>query len=165
MKSKEKFKRIFDEHYSPLCNYVLTIVYDSSIAEEIVQNLFVQLWERKTLNKINHIEAYLLKCVKYKTIDYLRYQNTQQVLPLEAWHGAYSNDQTGIKEEDIEPLLNYFTAKLPSKTRRVFLLSRQSKLSYREIAEDMNISVKTVEAQISRALRIMRKLLKEYGFI
>ena len=165
MTKTERFKAIFEQYYSPLCNYALKIVYDISEVEEIVQNLFVQLWKRGSLDKITNLEAYLLRCVKYKAIDYLRHQNAQQKIPLEVWHGAYSENQDGLHENEIEPLLNYFTAKLPTKTREVFLLSRESKLTYVEIANKNNISIKTVEAQMSRALKMMRKLLKKHNFI
>ena len=74
-------------------------------------------------------------------------------------------DKATVEEEDIEPILHYFTAKLPPKTREVFLLSRKSGLTYNEIAAELEISAKTVENQMGRALRIMRELLKENEFL
>jgi RNA polymerase sigma-70 factor (ECF subfamily) len=62
-------------------------------------------------------------------------------------------------------LLHYFAAKLPPKTKQVFLLSRESNLTYKEIAEKLHISIKTVEAQMTRALRKMRSILKEQRFL
>ena len=69
-----------------------------------------------------------------------------------------------LQEEDIEPLIYYFAAKLPPKTREIFLMSRMSDKSYKEIALDQQISVKTVEAHMSKALKIMRATLKNHGF-
>jgi RNA polymerase sigma-70 factor (ECF subfamily) len=85
-------------------------------------------------------------------------------VPLESWHDEARDSNSDISEEEIEPLLHYFAAKLPPKTREVFLLSRQSQLSYKEIAERMQISVKTVEGHMARALREMRQMLKAQNF-
>jgi RNA polymerase sigma-70 factor (ECF subfamily) len=70
-----------------------------------------------------------------------------------------------LNEEDIIPLLHYFAAQLPQKTKEVFLLSRTNNLTYKEIAQEMNISIKTVENQMGRALRMMRQLLKDQKYL
>jgi RNA polymerase sigma-70 factor (ECF subfamily) len=158
---KTEIQNLFNQFYSPLCNYATKIISDSTIAEDIVQDLFVQLWENEKLENIENTERFLLRATKYKCIDYLRTKRINIEISLENLPEIIYTKDKDINEEDIEPLLHYYTSKLPPKTREVFLLSRKSGLTYKEIANDLNISVKTVENQMSRALRIMRELLKD----
>ena len=159
------FERIFHQFYSPLCNYALKITGNTEIAEDLVQNLFLQLYEKKVLLNILNPERYLLRSIKFKCIDYLRSKNTKREIQLEELKDDASERLSDISEEEIEPLLHYFAAKLPPKTREVFLLSRNSGLSYKEIAEELNISAKTVETQMSRALRQMKSILKSQNLL
>jgi RNA polymerase sigma-70 factor (ECF subfamily) len=157
-----KIESIFHQYYSPLCNYATKVISSSTIAEDIVQDLFVQLWEnKKKLDSIENTEYFLLRATKYKCIDYLRTKRINSEIPIEDLPEIIYTENKKINEEDIEPLFYYYTSKLPPKTREIFLLSRKSGLTYKEIANDLNISVKTVENQMSRALRIMRELLKD----
>ena len=119
------------------------------------------------LQQIKQQERFLLKATKFKCIDYLRTSKRIQTLPIDTvWtETAATAPPSVIKEEEIEPLLHYFAAKLPPKTRAVFLKSRKSGMTYKEIADEMNISVKTVENQMRRALKQMRVLLKEHNFL
>ena len=135
------------------------------MAEDIVQNLFIQLWENKKLDNIENPERFLLRATKYKCIDYLRTKKTNKEISLAELPDDLLTETNQLSEEDIEPLLYYFTAKLPPKTREVFLLSRKSGLTYKEIAAELDISVKTVENQMSRALRMMKELLKKSEFL
>jgi RNA polymerase sigma-70 factor, ECF subfamily len=156
----KKIENIFHQFYSPLCNYAYKIVKDDFIAEEVVQSLFIQLFEKIDWSKIRHIEPYLLRCVKFKCIDYLRKEPGYKTTDIKELQNQSIIGHQEITEDDIEPLFHYYAAKLPSRTREVFLLSRQGGLTYKEIAEELNISVKTVEVQMSRAIKKMKELLK-----
>ncbi|MCK5137377.1 MAG: RNA polymerase sigma-70 factor [Bacteroidales bacterium] len=156
---KTELEKVFHQYYSPLCNYASKIVADDFMAEDIVQNLFIQLWENNKLRDAKNIEHFLLRAVKYRCIDYLRTKKAKNEVSFESIHDKRITSENEITEEDIEPLFYYFTAKLPTKTREVFLLSRKSGLLYKEIAIEMGISVKTVENQMGRALRIMKEQL------
>jgi RNA polymerase sigma-70 factor (ECF subfamily) len=158
----EKIENIFHQYYSPLCNYAYKIVKDDFIAEEVVQSLFIQLYDKKDWSDIRQIEPYLLRCVKFKCIDYLRKVSKVKTSELKDLQNYTAAGHQDITEEDIEPLFHYYAAKLPPKTREVFLLSRRSGLTYKEIAEELNISVKTVEAQMGRAIKKMKELLKDF---
>jgi RNA polymerase sigma-70 factor (ECF subfamily) len=160
-----KFENIFHQFYNPLCNYAFKIVNDDFIAEEVVQSLFIQLAEKVDWNDIKQLETYLIRCVKYKCIDYVRKKSRYKTTDLKELKYLASSDYQEIKEEDIEPLFHYYAAKLPPKTRDVFLLSRQGNLTYKEIAEELNLSVKTVEAQMSRAIKKMKDLLKDFPLL
>ncbi len=155
------FKEIFHSYYAPLCNYALSIVRNETAVEEIVQKLFIDLWEKNALEKVDNVEYYLLKSTKYKCIDYLRSKKQTKEFPVSDLPEKAFPEPGNLTEEDIIPLLHYFASKLPPKTRQVFLLSRSSGMTYKEIAEEMGISVKTVENQMSRALKSMKVLLKK----
>lgn len=159
-----EIKHIFNEYYSPLCNYATKIVKESTIAEDIVQSLFIQLWETNKLTTIEKPERFLLRSTKFKCIDYLRKHNASSTVLIDSELTNEKANLLDLNEEDIEPLLHYFASKLPPKTREVFLLSRTSGLTYKEIANEKGIAVKTVEAHMSKALKTMRILLKEHDF-
>lgn len=165
IKTSELFKSIFHQYYSSLCNYASAIVKDPVAAEDVVQNLFIQLWENKKLQSIEQPERFLLKATKFKCIDYLRTSKTSNIVALDGFEEMSDQPQSEIAEEDVEPLLHYFASKLPPKTRAVFLKSRKEGMTYKEIADEMNISVKTVENQMGRALKQMKSLLKEHNFL
>jgi RNA polymerase sigma-70 factor (ECF subfamily) len=162
--SKE-IENIFQQYYSPLCNYAFKIVRDDYVAEEIVQSLFIQLLEKNNWNKIRQIESYLLRCVKYRCIDYLREGSRYRTTDIKRLHDLAITEHQEITEDDIEPLFHYYASMLPPKTREVFLLSREGGLSYKEIAEELNISVKTVEGQMNRALKKMKGFLKDFPIL
>ena len=158
-------KNIFNTYYNPLCNYAAKIVKDNDTAEDIVQSLFIQLWENDKLTSIEHPDRFLLRSTKFKCIDYLRKQKQFSEISLDDNNLDFQNSGViDLDESDIEPLLHFFASKLPPKTREVFLLSRTSNLTYAQIAEEKGIAIKTVEAHMSKALKTMRFLLKEHDF-
>lgn len=161
----KNIESLFHDYYSPLCNFAIQIVKDSFVAEEIVQNLFIEIWEKDKFSLVQDFERYTLRSTKYKCYDHLKKQ--RQEVRIHELHDftLYRIEDQELREEDIDPLLHYFAAKLPPKTREVFLLSRESGLSYKEIAVELNLSVKTVEHQMGRALRMMRILLKEHNYL
>lgn len=157
-------KHLFEEYYNPLCNYASKILNNDMDAEEVVQSLFIQLWENNKLSEIEDPERFLLRSTKFKCIDFIRKDKSKkETLENEFVDHDYESE-LDIQEEDIEPLLLFFASKLPPKTREVFLLSRKSKLSNKEIAEEQCISIKTVENHMGKALKDMRKLLKTHDF-
>ncbi len=162
---KFSLQDIFQQNYSSLCNYATALVKDRHAAEDIVQSVFVQLWENEKIEHLENPAPYLLKCVRYKCIDYLRNPRRKQELFPKSLPDIGTEETTNLKEEDILPLLHYFASKLPVKMRQVFLLSRQQKMTYREIAQELNISIKTVENQMGTALKKLRILLKEYHYL
>jgi RNA polymerase sigma-70 factor (ECF subfamily) len=149
-----------------LCNYAAKIIKEDGVVEDIVQNVFISIWESGKFDKIENHEGFLLRAVKYKCIDYLRLKKITSDIPLETIsEQTPPKTSSDIAEEDIEPLLHFFASKLPPKTREVFLLSRKSGMTYKEISVELDISVKTVENQMGRALRILRKVLKDYDIL
>jgi RNA polymerase sigma-70 factor, ECF subfamily len=161
---RKKFEDIFHEHYAPLCNYAAKIVRDFEAAEEIVQDLFVNLLDNQALDKVEHIDRFLIRSVKFRCIDFIRRKEKLHTIPLEYLEENDVVDSEPDSEEEIHALFLYMVAKLPPKTKEVFMLVRQTGLSYKEAAEKLDISIKTVENQMSRAFKKMRTFLKDYGY-
>lgn len=157
-------EKLFHKYYTPLCNYAARIVGNTNDAEDIVQALFIQFLQNKKLQIAKVSEAYLLRSVKYKCIDYIRAQ--KKLYKNDVCKNYPALETSDITEEEIEPLFYYYAAKLPPKTREVFLMSRINKLTYKEIAEELNISQKTVENQMGSALKKLKIILhKEHYFL
>jgi RNA polymerase sigma-70 factor, ECF subfamily len=156
---QDKIEELFHRYYSPLCNYASKIVHNNHDAEDIVQHLFIQLFQKNNLHSIQNIENYLLRCVKFKCIDFLR--TRQYSVPIDLLPEEAGNEHPEVTEEDIEPLFHYYAAKLPPKTREVFLMSRVGQMTYKEIAAELNVSQKTVENQMGNALKKLKSILNE----
>ncbi len=162
---RQRFEEIFRRYYNPLCNYAYQMVRDYHRAEDLVQDLFLQLWENKRLDAIEEPENFLIRSTKFKCIDHLRSRHVQRIKTVDCIEIEPHISEEQLEEEDIGPLLHYFAAKLPQKMREVFLLSRTSGLSYAEIAKHLNISPKTVENQMGSALKKMKALLKAHRIL
>lgn len=155
------FNDFFHSQYNGLCNYAFSFLKDEDLAQDVVQTAFVNAWEkREQLMDSEHPERWLLRVVKNKSIDRLR--KGKRLVEME--EEMLEQPDTSTNEEDSKAdLLNHAywaISQLPEKTRAVFLLSRQQGLTYKEIAEEMGISPKTVENQMSRALRLLREALQ-----
>ncbi len=158
-------KEIFEAHYSPLCNYANNMIKDKHIAKDIVQSVFVKLWENEKIEELTNPAAYLLKCVRYKCIDYLKRPARKREILSDKLPDIRKEETPSIKEADILPMLHFFADQLPTKMRQVFLMSRQQGMTYKEIAEELNISTKTVENQMGTALKKLRILLQKHHYL
>jgi RNA polymerase sigma-70 factor (ECF subfamily) len=165
---KKIFDEIFKMYYTPLCHYCIRYVSDPEITEEIVQDLFFKLWiKRESLILHSSLQSYLYKAVKNHSLNYINQLKIQerhrQYVGFTAKETHDSFDQ--LEETDLELLIKGAILKLPEKRRAVFELSRNDGLKYAQIAEKLNISIKTVEAQMSKALEQLRTVLKEYVLV
>jgi RNA polymerase sigma-70 factor (family 1) len=160
---REDYEWIFRQYYQGLCNYANMWLKDMDNAEEVVQNTFVKLWEKRDqLNIDSSVKSYLYKAVyhaalneiKHKKIkeDYLNMQKHEQVMEPET-----KGNMRELEQKIEKALLN-----LPEQCRLIFRMSRFEELKYREIAAILNISIKTVENQMGKALRLMRENLADY---
>lgn len=163
IKTQKQFKSVYDQYFNPLGNYAMAILKDRDAAQDAVQEVFVDLWKKRDSININtSLQAYLTRAVKFKCIDFIRkaqtqqrYINESQSAPIAVQEDPYQQEE----QEELKQKLSYAIAQLPSKCRQVFIMSRVDGLTYKEIAEDLSISPKTVENQISRALKLLRKTL------
>lgn len=135
------------------------------MSEDLVQSVFIQLWENNKITQLDSPEPYLIKCVRYKCIDYLKTPFKKNAILSSDLPDIHIQTEYALEEKDILALLHFFADKLPPKMRQVFLMSRTNGLSYKEISEELDISVKTVENQMGAALKKMRSLLRDHHYL
>ena len=171
---KENFDSIYINNFSWLFLFAKEYVLFDEEAENIVQDIFLMLWEKREALRVDvSLTAYLFTLVKNKCIDFLRHQMVEQMYSENVKHeyneelnvklfALESFDHNFSSEEDIETLLRNAIDKLPERCRLIFIKSRIEGKKYKEIAEELNLSVNTVEGQISIALKKLREELKDY---
>jgi RNA polymerase sigma-70 factor (ECF subfamily) len=171
---KEDFSETYLVYYPRLVRFSQTYVVSRQDAENIVQDVFLHLWERwDEMESLININAFLFMSVRNKCIDYLRKQTQlrqrertlSELQEKEFQLNLYSLqvlDEHNLSQEEIEAIVTEAIQSLPERCREIFILSRLEGLRYKEIASRLNISVNTVEGQMSIALRKLKKKLKNY---
>ncbi|WP_320111036.1 RNA polymerase sigma-70 factor [Draconibacterium orientale] len=159
------FEKLFKLYYGYLCNFATKIIADDVAAEEIVQEFFVKFWERRAnLSVESSLKNYLFRSVKNLCLNHIKHSNIKlqhaQKVIAESETSNFNNDYI---EVDLAADIAKSIEELPEKRREIFRLSREEGLKYREIAEKLNISIKTVEAQMSLAIKSLRDKLKKYN--
>jgi len=157
------FEALFQVNYEPLARTAYRIVKDKDIAEDIVQDVFCRLWEKKdSLNITDSLKSYLFKSTINQSLNYLKkIKNAgvrEELFSFETAADVNSTEYT-IALKETSGLVETAVGLLPDACRTIFVLSRYENLSYKEIALKLNISVKTVEAQMTKALKHLRKCL------
>ncbi|MEL1240941.1 RNA polymerase sigma factor [Flavobacterium flavipallidum] len=162
--NEEAYSYLMDNYYTRLCVYAETFTKDCYKAEDIVQNVMLKLWlKRDQLSSDYQIKNYLYKSVYNEFID--RYREYRILTPLEEKHVAKLNnivqDFDFNETEKLIQIVKNQIENLPPKCKAIFKMSKMEGLSYTEIAEYQNISIKTVENQIAKAFQIIRAQLGE----
>jgi len=163
---EKAFESLFKKHYSGLCGYAEKYVWDLDQAEEIVQDLFFNLWNKKSSLVIDtSIEAYLFRAVRNACLNYLKHlkvrrQHTDSVKSNPSFDSVRPDDPVEILE--LQTKIDEAVDTLPPERQKIFKLSRYEGLKYKEIADRLGLSVKTVEAQMGKALKALRENLTEY---
>ena len=154
------FKLLFERYWAELYIYAFNILGSRAICEDLVQEVFTDLWKKASQQDIRHPKAYLYKAVKFQTLSHIRGNSIHQKY-LERFEVARTiqNLEDEINFNELDRLLTKAVKKLPQGCRKVFELSRVHCLTNKEIAEKLNISNQTVKNQISTALRHLRKTL------
>jgi RNA polymerase sigma-70 factor, ECF subfamily len=162
--TETEFNNLFNLYYEELCRIVFPVIKDTDVAQDVVQDVFVKMWTRRNeLSIAVTYKAYLYKAVIFRALDYLRKQKheTQAKENLKVVHNQfYNNTDALIEEKELNQAINEGLDKMPENMRMIFNLSRFSSLKNREIAEQLNISIKTVESNMSKALKLMHQHLK-----
>lgn len=160
------FEEVFKTHFKRLFAYAFTIVKEEMAAEEMVQNVFYRIWERKGQVDIkSSVTAYLYRSVYHESLNYLKHQKVKLAYASHAAREAkHQSDNAGAKVQlsELEQKLNKALAELPEQCRTIFQLSRFEELKYQEIADKLGLSIKTVENQMGKALKILRVKLADY---
>ncbi|MFO7922442.1 MAG: RNA polymerase sigma-70 factor [Bacteroidales bacterium] len=166
--NKDIFQNLFEKYYPNLCRFASGYLGDHDTAEEIVQQVFINLWNQKdSIDPERPVKSYLFTSVKNRCLNHIRdrkkFRNyyldieTDLIIPVA--------EKDIIKEEDLEKQLAKALDKLPEKCREVFMLCRFEDMKYKDVAEKLGISQKTVETQMSKALKILREEFKDLLFL
>jgi RNA polymerase sigma-70 factor, ECF subfamily len=159
---QKALEMVFRNWYTPLCRFAWTYLNDKDEAEEVVQSVFVQFWEKRGDISIDtSLKSYLYSSVRNASLNVIKHRKVR------ADHAKFvtSNAQSAtqmVQSDELQKRIDAAINKLPEQCRLVFQLSRWEELKYAEIADRLSISVKTVENHIGKALRIMREELKDY---
>ena len=160
------FEKVFKLYYSRLCNYAAGIVNDSDEAEEVVQQTMINLWEkRNTLEITTSFKSYLYRAVHNASLNKIRQSKVKQLYTIEkVYEGEHFAEQASHKviQSELEQQIQTAIDKLPEQCRLVFKLSRFEDMKYAEIATHLDISIKTVENHMGKALKLLRGHLKDY---
>ena len=164
--NESAIEMLFKSYYQPLCQYAYSFLRDKDEAEEVVQAAFINIWDKREGIAIQtSVKSYLYRMVRNACLNVIKHQRV--IKEHEAHEAAlgepvYEGATQGVIASELERKITLALKELPEQCRLVFQLSRFEELKYAEIADQLNISVKTVENHMGKALRIMREQLKDY---
>ena len=160
------FKSLFNAHYKGMYSYACVILKDEAEAEEIVQDVFVKLWEKRGGLQIEtSLKAYLYRMVYNDCMNQVKHRNVVLKFQKEktyAMKNERDNAEHRMAASQLNEKLSHALRELPEQCRTIFQLSRFEDLKYREIAVQLGISEKTVENQMGKALKILRMKLVDF---
>lgn len=164
--NKPAFEVIFDRYWKRLFVYAFRIYKDEKICEDIIQEIFISLWEKSIDTNILNLEAYLIRSVKYKIANHIRDLKFTPVHLeiLQNMPNIYKSNNFMEYEEFEKEIFNEIK-KLPPKCQQVFMLSRFEDYSNPKIAEELDISIRTVEKHISNALKFLKSTIENHHLL
>lgn len=161
------YEAIYNEYWPRLYGYVYNRVKSKEVAEEIIQEVFFSLWKKHTELQLTHsLTAYLFTAVKYQLLNYLKSDRIRKgyLSQLPEQQSDNSNEEH-IAATDLKNTMEKEVSRLPEKCQQVFRMSRHEHRSITDIANTLNISHKTVENHLTKALRQLRMVLGHHLFI
>lgn len=165
-RDKVVFDYIFNYYYSSLCAFSMQYINDRNEVEDLVQDFFVSLWiEAPNLQIRSSLKSYLFAGVKNRCLDFQKHQKVSEKYRAYILFSAENGDNTTdhyFAESELRQAIQKSLEKLSPRCREIFELSRLKGLSNQEISEQLGISKRTVELQISNSLKILKKELVEY---
>lgn len=164
--SEENFETVFKTYFGPLCNYVNSYIKDWEGSREIVQSTFTKIWEKKDSIEINTtVQSYLYSSVKNRMIDYIRANNKRNETVEAVGFEEIEEENNSIESLVIRQEILKSLEKLKPSMKKIFFLSKIEGLTYGEVASYLNISKRTVEDNVARALTLLREDLKDNELI
>jgi RNA polymerase sigma-70 factor (family 1) len=161
------FRQIFEATYTLLCGISFRMTKSRESSEEIVDDVFCSFWKnRRTINITTSFTLYLIASIRNRSLDYLRKLKKEKSSKLEDASGVTSVEIIASDAMAYEELKNHIATaiqSLPRQCRLIFLMSREQDLTYKEISKQLGLSIKTVDTQMGRALKHIRRELKAYG--
>lgn len=160
------FERLFKRYYRNLCIYALKYIPDELIVEDLVQEMFQKLWEKRDNFYItSSLDSYLFRSIHNLAINYINHEkikNSYKDRVIKGYKEKVYNDENAYWELDLETIVNKNIEDLPERRKQIFKMSRFEDMKNQEIADKLNVSIKTVEAQMTQAIRFLRDRLKDY---
>lgn len=161
------FERVFRQYYNPLCSYAFGITGRKDISEEVVQDVFYNIWkDREHLQILRSVKNYLYGAVRNQSLRY------HEHLLVQERHRAYvvngenfisePSPQEQLEYKELEDIINRTLKKLPERRMQIFRMHRVDGKKYKEIADCFSISIKTVEAEMTKAYRTLRQEIEKY---
>lgn len=167
--NKSGLKSLHDQFFQKLYSYAKGFVHSAEIAEEIVLDVFLKIWERRNeLQAVENMEAYLCTMTKNFSLNYLnsskhKFMSQFKPLPDQPSLSLSFNPEETFKRHELQEALNRAIAQLPPQCAKVFQLVKEDGMKYKEVATIMNISVNTVDAHLARAIKVLRQELLEHA--
>lgn len=162
----KEFEKLFRKLYTPLCHFAYRFLKDMDAAEEIVQDLFFNYWKNKEKLEVNiSLKSYLYQATKNKCLKAIKHTLVKERYSsamMKQQAESDSNSFNSLEIEELNDVIEETLNKLPEKCKQIFILSRFEGLKYIDIANKLSISVKTVEANMGKALKAFRESLKQY---
>ena len=153
---------LFRTHYADLCRAVYRIIPDTNLVEDLAQEVFYELWKKRDKIVINtSIMAYLRRAARNKALNFIRdkkikFEEEEKIPDLTS---SEINSIQQLEVAELQEKIDQAIDQLPERCRLVFTLSRFEEMTYQQIADELSISIKTVENQISKALKLLRRTL------
>jgi RNA polymerase sigma-70 factor (ECF subfamily) len=165
-KDIQSFEVLFRQYYQMLCSYAYRFVNDTDMAEEIVQELFYKLWEKRSeIQVTSSLKSYLFSAVHNRCLKFIEHRNVEaRYKNYYLLHGSEIDyqQQESSNAKELQGIIERTLDSLPNRCSHIFRLNRFEGLKYNEIAVKLSISVKTVEANMGKALKLLRRNLKNY---
>lgn len=159
---EQAFRTFFETHYPVMVGFAMNYVVDKDQAEELVQEVFVNVWSKAgTIRIKSSPRAFLYTATRNACLNFLKHQKVEQAYIGQAIQDAGSHGDQ-VEYEELVVRLKHALEKVPEKCREIFEMNRFEGKRYKEIAEELNLSLKTVENQMGKALKILRRELGDY---
>jgi len=160
---KYQLEKLFANHYTAVLLYCISIVKDKDDAEDIVQRAFISLWRKMdSIDFHTSARAYLYRSVYHASLDWIKHQKVRKRYENEVKNNNPVVHTVNNEEKDLAGKIGAAINDLPDQCRRIFKMNRYDQLRYKDIAETLHISEKTVEKHMVKALRILRQRLKDH---
>ncbi len=163
-KDKSAFEVLFRTHYEAIVGFVNKYLGNKAEAEEVVQDVFLQFWQKADdINIQISLKSYLYQAARNRSLNIIKHRSVERKYSDHLVNNIdFFHEGNHLEMEELQDRIQTAIDTLPEKCREVFILSRFEEKKYKEIADELGISIKTVENQMGKALRVMRQELGDY---
>lgn len=160
------FEEIYNKFSSRMLVYALNILNNKEVCEDLIQNIFIDFWSKRTQHQINNLDAYLFRAVKFQVFKHFRDNkfSDKYLTRLDFINVAVSSNTT-LEYEELEKAIQHTVSKLPKRCKEIFELSRYEHKTHKEIAALLGISLQAVKNQVSKALSILKNNLEKEEYL